>query len=811
MAIIGFVQEGRAEQAMEALLQIAAPKTKVKREHKIQEILSKEVVPGDILILEAGDKVAADARLIEVANFSVNEASLTGESMSVNKHTSTIEGEVLVADRKNMVYMGTIVTSGRASAVVVNTGMETEIGKIAKAIQEVKPEKTPLQKSINKMGNYITVLVLVTCVFLVLIGIFRGLEWLEIFLVAVAAVVASIPEGLPAVVTVVLAAGMRFMASRNALIRRLVAVETLGSTTVICSDKTGTLTMNQIMVKKIFVDDKLIEVTGEGFNLDGKFLSNNKTIDPKKEESLMLILRIGALCNNALISSDKECCSIVGDPTEGALLVAAVKAGLNEEILEETYPRLDEIPFQSELRFMATLHQNKQGKIIFVKGAMEKILEMSNSILKNGKPVPLKKANKDSIIQVSNSMSKDAMRVMALAYAKHSQELAELKEKHVKGELVFVGLVGMIDPPREDAKKAVKLAKNAGIKVVMITGDNKLTAESVAKLLDLPSGEVLTGEDIEKISDDELVQRVENISVIARVEPVLKLRIVNAFKKIGHIVAMTGDGVNDAPALKAADIGVAMGITGTDVAKEAADMILLDDNFASVVSAVEEGRAIFNRLRNVVTFLLSTGIGELFALIIGILFLGKVPLNALQILWVNLVTGTMMAVPLGLEPKIGDELNKKPRHPKVGLIFPGLMFRVGFLAGMLGIGTVIVFNFIESNASLQEAQTIAFCSIVIFEWFLAFNARSDEFTVFRLGLLRNRWILISLSVAILLQIAVVYVPFFQVAFGTYPLSLHEWAIALLPGTTIFVVETIRKQVKPQLFNRGKWQPVTNNK
>ena len=806
MATIGFVQEGKAQRAMEALLQMAAPKTKVRRGGKVEEIKSIDVVPGDILNLESGDKVPADARLLETANLKVNEASLTGESMSVDKHTAAISGKAAIADRKNMLYMGTIITNGRATAVVVETGMNTEMGKIATAIQEVKPEKTPLQKSINTLGRYIIFLVLGTCVLLVVVGLLRGMDWLEIFLVAVAAAVAAIPEGLPAVVTVVLAAGMRYMASRHALIRRLVAVETLGSATVICSDKTGTLTMNEMTVRKLYVDGNWVEITGEGYGVEGEFRRNDKTINPENEEPIMLLLRIGTLCNDALLSSDKECCSIVGDPTEGALLVAAAKAGINEENIEETYPRLDEIPFQSEQRYMATLHQQNSGRVVYVKGAVEKLLEMSQSILKDGKPVPLEKTEKESIIEAGDTMAKDAMRVMAYAYVEHPGKTAELKREHIDGKLVMVGLSGMIDPPREEAIAAVKQAKSAGIKVTMITGDNKLTAESVARQLNLPSGEILTGADIEKMSDDELVKRVEKISVIARVEPILKLKIVNAFKKQGHVVAMTGDGVNDAPALKAADIGIAMGITGTDVAKEASDIVLVDDNFASVVAAIEEGRAIFNRLRNVVLFLMSTGMGELLTLVLGILLLGIAPLIALQILWINLVTGTMMAIPLGLEPKVGDELNKPPRHPSIGILFPGMLLRIVFLAGMLGIGTTLVFHFMKPVTGVEEARTIAFCSVVIFEWLLAFNARSDEYTIFRLGVFRNRWILIFLSAAILLQIAVVYIPFLQTAFGTVAIGFTGWAIALIPGITIFVIETIRKLLVPQLFNRGKWQP-----
>ncbi len=806
MATIGFIQEGRAERAMEALLEMAAPTTKVRRDGKVVEIRFSEVVPGDIVVLEAGDKVPADARLIEVANLHVNEASLTGESIAVVKHTAEIGGKVSLADRTNMVYMGTVVNSGRASAVVTSTGMATEIGRIATALQEVKLEKTPLQKSIATLGRYIIVAVLGAAGILVAVGIWRGLDVIEIFGVAVAAAVAAIPEGLPAVVTVILAAGMRYMASRNALIRRLVAVETLGSATVICSDKTGTLTMNEMTTRQVYVDGKSLDVTGEGYRPEGEFRRDGKAIDPHNEEALMLLLRIGMLCNDALVSSDDRSYDVIGDPTEGALLVAARKAGMDQEELQETYPRLDEIPFQSERRYMATLHQTDGTRTVYVKGAAEKLLAMSESVLKGGKPMPLEDSDRAAITEMNDAMALDAMRVMAFAYAEHPGKLAELEEKHVEGRLVFVGLVGMIDPPREEAIEAVKQAKRAGIKVVMITGDNRLTAESVGRQLKLPEGETLTGADIEQMSDEELSERVEGLSVIARVEPILKLRIVDALKSRGHTVAMTGDGVNDAPALKSADIGVAMGITGTDVSKEASDMVLVDDNFASVVAAVEEGRAIFNRLRNVILFLLATGIGELLALIFGVLFLGIAPLLALQVLWINLVTGSIMAVSLGLEPKVGDELTTPPRHPRVGLLFPGLLMRIGFLSLMLGIGTVLVFHFMEAAVGLEEARTVAFCSVVIFEWLLAFNARSDQYTVFQLGVFRNRWLFVSLSAAVLLQIAVVYAPFLQAAFDTVAIGIVGWAVALIPGGAIFVVETLRKMARPQLFHRGKWQP-----
>ncbi len=806
-AVVGFMQETRAERAMEALIKMAAPKAKVRRDGNVKLIPAREIVPGDILLLETGDKVPADARLIEVSNLKVNEATLTGESMPADKHTKAIREDVPVAERKNLVYMGTIVTYGRASAIVTRTGMSTEIGKIATAIQEIKPEKTPLQKHISKLSRYIIALFLGACSLLVVVGILRGLGWLEMFLLAIAAAVSAIPEGLPAVVTVVLAMGMRTMAKRNAIIRKLVAVETLGSATVICSDKTGTLTLNEMTVRRLYIDGRWIEVTGEGYQPQGEFHRDGQVLNPESEPSLTLLLRIGALCNDALLTREDECCSIFGDPTEGALVVAAAKAGMNKEKLERTFPRLDEIPFQSEKQYMATLHPRDGGRVVYIKGAVERLLSLSKHLLKGNEVAPLGEADAQAIMQANISMAGEAMRVIAIAYVDLPSELEELRDEDIRGNLVFVGLAGMADPPREEAKEAVRLCGQAGIKVVMITGDHKVTAESIARQLNLPPGKAVTGVELQQMSEEELSRQVEDISVFARIEPLHKLRVVNALKSHGHVVAMTGDGVNDAPALKAADIGIAMGITGTDVAREASDMILADDNFASVVAAVDEGRAIFNRLRNVVFFLLSTNLGELLALILAVLFIGKAPLLAVQIIWINLVTDTAAAIPLGLEPKIGDELKQPPRHPQVGLIFPGLLLRIGFLAVLMSGGIFLIFNWAQARVSLEEARTIVFCSMVAFEWFRAFNARSDEYTVFKLGVFRNRWLVRSISVAIMLQLAVIYVPFLQVAFSTVPLGIDKWGIAILAGGTLFVIEETRKALFPRLFTLGKWKPL----
>lgn len=780
MAIIGFIQEARAERAMDALKQLAAPKAKVKRAGKVEMVLSKEVVPGDILILESGDKVPADARIIEASSLKVNESILTGESVPVDKHVDTVKEDASVADRKNLLYMGTAVSYGRAVAVIVATGMDTEMGKIASALKEVKTEKTPLQRSIHTLGKWMIIIAVAIVAILKIIGISRGLGWVEIFMLSVAAVVAAIPEGLPAVVTVVLAMGMRMMAKRNAIIRKLVAVETLGSTTVICTDKTGTLTMNQMAIKRLWHNAQMIEV-GE---------------QPLEDSGLKTLLEIGVLCNDATLRYENNAPVIIGDPTEGAFLTAGARAGLEKGTLEKSFPRISEIPFQSEKQYMATLHQKEGMRVAYVKGSPEKILSFS----------ALDDVSRASISEAVNSMAKDAMRVLALAFCELPAGRDNLTEEDLAGRLTFVGLAGMIDPPRPEAIESVKLCKDAGIRVVMVTGDNKLTAEAIAVEIGIVTEEVLTGVEVSRMSDDELAEKVKTVSVFARIEPLHKLKIVQAIKKLGNIVAMTGDGVNDAPALEAADIGIAMGVTGTDVAKEASDMVLADDNFASIVAAVEEGRVIFNRLRNAVLFLLTTCFGELFALILCVLFTGKTPLLPIQILWINLVTGALIAIPLGLEPRVGNELQFPPRHPKVGLIYPGMVMRIALLASALSIGVFLIFAWSLERFTIEEVRTIVFCSIVVFEWLVAFNVRSDEITIFKLGVFKNTALIKSIAVAVFLQMVVVYAGFAQPLFRSVALKPFEWLIALLPGALIFAAETLRKIIAPKLFNAGKWKP-----
>ncbi|MBF0388093.1 MAG: HAD-IC family P-type ATPase [Candidatus Omnitrophica bacterium] len=804
MAIIGFIQEMRAESAMASLLKLAAPKAKVLRDGAVKIIETRAIVPGDVIVLEAGDKVAADARILELSSLKVNESSLTGESLPVDKKIEVLLQNTPLAERKNMVFMGTSVAYGRGLALVIETGMKTEIGRIAGAVRNIHKEKTSLQKSIDSLGHSLIWVVLGACLILVALGLWKGMDRTEVFMMAVAAAVAAIPESLPAVVTIVLALGMQRMARYNAIIRKLMAVETLGSTTVICSDKTGTLTLNQMTVRRIYTDGQWTDVGGQGYDTAGEFIREGKSFAATKDPSLRQVIRTALLCNDAFLTKGEKGPDILGDPTEGALVVMAAKAGMDRKSAEELSPRLNEIPFQSEKQYMATLHHDSGRQVVRLKGSLEKILPMAGFYLDKGVIQPLTTEIRQQFLASADQMAHQAMRVLAMAYMEDAPEESAFTEGSFSGHLVLAGLCGMIDPHRAEAKRSIALCHGGGIKVIMATGDNKVTASAIAKAIGLEDGEVLTGRDLEGMNDADLERRVEGVSVFARIEPLHKLRIVNAFKSRGHVVAMTGDGVNDAPALEAADIGIAMGITGTDVAKEASDMVLADDNFASIVTAVEEGRAIFNRLRNVLLFMLTTCFGELLVLLLSVFFIGHAALIPLQILWINLVTGALMAIPLGLEPRVGDELKYPPRSSRVGLLFPGMVLRVLFLSSMLGVGSFLVFAWAYRHYEIHEARTMAFCAIVIFEWLVAFNARSDQHTIFRLGFFKNRPLFLAVMMGVMLQMIVIYVPFLHDPFDTVALKPWEWGIALLPGLAIFLIETLRKLIVPTLFHYKKW-------
>ncbi len=803
-SIIGFVQESRAERAMEALKRLAVPHAKVLRQGTAARVAASHLVPCDIILLEAGDKIPADARLIETASLSVDESILTGESVPVEKFTGPIEGEATVADMGNMAHMVCAVVNGRGVAVVTATGMSTEIGKITAHVQEVKPPPTPLQRNVSRLGRYIGILVLSIIGVLIVVGLVKGYSFEDMFTLAVAAAVSAIPEGLPVMVTVVLALGMRRMAQRHALIRKLPAVETMGAVTVICSDKTGTLTESEMTVRQVYLSGRTIEITGVGYQPKGEFLENGRKLEPREDENLHLALKISALCNDSTLKPAGDKYQLLGDPTEGALLVAALKAGLKQETLQKELPRLAEMPFSSEKRYMATLHPCQDGKaIVYVKGSVDKVLAMSRNILENGMVQEMTPRKIAEIEDKNVEMASKALRVMALAYAECSPAPEQLSHEHLDGNLVLVGLAGMIDPPRAEARKAVAACKRAGIRVVMITGDQKATAVAIAEELGLPRGEAITGLELDKISVEELRERIEHIAVFARVEPLHKLRIVNALKAQGHTVAMTGDGVNDGPALRTADIGVAMGIKGTDVAREASDMVLTDDNFASIVAAVEEGRVIFGNIRRSVFYLLSTSMGELFTWTAAIVAGIPLPVVAVQILWINMVTDGVCTIPLGLEPKHQNVLEDPPRRSKAGIVYMGMLPRIALVAMVMATGTFFIFRWELPRVGLDEARTIAFSMLVAFQWFNALNARSDRQSLFRLGVLSNRFLVGAIGLAILLQATVIYAPPLQRLFYTVPLGLGDWGIVVLMAGSLLVVEEVRKTVAPRIFNRGK--------
>jgi len=803
-AVIGFIQEMRAERAMEALKKLAVPRAKVLRSGSITDIAAVHLISGDVIMLEAGDKVPADARLIESASLSIDESILTGESMPVEKFTAAIEGEAAVADMGNMVHMGCAVVNGRGYAAVTATGMNTEIGRITAQIQDVKPPPTPLQRNVSRLGRYIGVLVLTMITALIIIGVSKGYTFDELFALAVAAAVSAIPEGLPVMVTVVLALGIRRMVQRNALIRKLPAVEAMGAVNVICSDKTGTLTESEMTVRSIYLAGRFIEVTGAGYRPEGEFIENGRKLGPGKDDDLLLALRISALCNDSTLKLDDDKYRLMGDPTEGALLVAALKGGLSQDALQKEQPRLAELPFSSEKRYMATLHPCVDGKAItFVKGAEDRILALSRRVLENGEVVELTAEKRAEIERVNLDMASRALRVLALAYADCSPAPEKMSHEFLDGSLILVALVGMIDPPRAEAKKAVADCRAAGIKVVMITGDQKATAVAIATELGLPEGEALSGLELDALNDDELRERIERISVFGRVEPMHKLRIVDTLKSKGYTVAMTGDGVNDGPALRSADIGIAMGIKGTDVAREAADMVLTDDNFASIVAAVEEGRVIFSNIRRSVFYLLSTSIGELFTYMAAIIAGLPLPLVAVQILWVNLVTDGVCTIPLGMEPKHSNVLAEPPRRAKSGILYNGMLWRIVFMALVMSIGTFSVFGWSLAGAGLEKARTIAFTLLVAFQWFNALNARSDRQSIFRLGFFSNRPLIGGIALAVLLQIMVIYLPPLQDVFYTVPLGLADWGFIVLIALALLAVEELRKLLAPSLFSRGK--------
>jgi Ca2+-transporting ATPase len=816
-SILGFTQEYRAEKAMAALKKMAVPQVRVMRGGHVRTLPAQQLVPGDLILIEAGNSIPADARLIESINLRVQEAVLTGESEPVEKHTDSIQKESLpIGDRKNQVFMGTIATYGRGSALVVQTGMNTELGHIAEMLQTVGQEQTPLQRRLVQLGKGLAIASLGIVAVVFVFGLLRGEELKLMFQTAISMAVAAVPEGLPAVVTIALALGAQRMLRRESLIRKLPAVETLGSVTVICSDKTGTLTQNQMTVT-------VLDVAGNTLNFKeraNEFRPSNQP-NPEAEElfrqesAVGLLLAGGALCNDALLEpkpEDPGSFSAVGDPTEGALVIAAAQSGLWKEELEEELPRVSELPFDSDRKRMTTVHRYHSERlrarlacvncvhlpetgapfIAFTKGAVDSLLDVSNHVLTQDQVHPLTAEWRQRIMEANNRMAQDGMRVLGLAYRFLDQSATNLPEQPVESDLVFIGMIGMIDPARPEVKDAVRTAKSAGIRPIMITGDHPLTALYIARELGIDNnGRVVTGQELAHMTVEQLEAQVYETSVYARVSPEHKLKIVQALQDKGEVVAMTGDGVNDAPALKRADIGVAMGITGTDVSKEASDMVLLDDNFATIVAAVEEGRRIYDNIRKFIRYTLTSNAGEIWVMLLAPFVGLPMPLTPIQILWVNLVTDGVPGLALTVEPTEPNTMRRKPYPINENFFGRGMGRDVLWIGLLMGLVSLVV-GLISYSANDPAWQTMVFTTLTLSQMGNALAIRSNKYSLFQIGLFSNKLMLLAVVATFLLQMAVVYVPFLQGVFRTTALTLPQLAISIAFSVIVFIAIEIFK-------------------
>jgi Ca2+-transporting ATPase len=839
-ALLGYVQEARAEKSVRALMALAAPEATVVRDGERRRVATHEIVPGDIVLLEAGDKVPADARLLESANLRTDEAPLTGESMPVAKETQPIDADAGLGDRRNMLYSSTVATYGRGRAVVVATGMATEVGRIAGLLEAAEKEPTPLQQELDRTGKRLSIIMLGICAIVFAAGLLGTSAFnlnviLGLFLFAVALAVAAIPEALPAIVTVGLSIGVRRMAATNAIVRKLPAVETLGAATVICSDKTGTLTRNEMTVRAIFTAGALVEVGGSGYIPDGDSTIDGATLPEAslERDAVALTLRAAALANDAALTNSEGRWSVQGDPTEGALVVAARKFGLSATELAR-FPRIAEIPFTSERKRHATVHLDteKVGELsVFVKGAPEVLLAKSRYLWEGGKLVDLDEERRAALVRRNEALAGQALRTLAIATRTVPAAVLGLASAtdatrassidlpdSIEDDLVVLGLIGMIDPPRPEVKAAVAVARQAHIRSVMITGDHPATAQAISEELEIfePGARLVTGAGLRTMTDSELDEIVEQVRVFARVDPEHKLRIVGALQRKGHIVAMTGDGINDAPALKAANIGVAMGITGTDVSKEAADMVLTDDNFASIVKAIEEGRGIYDNIRKYLIYLLSSNAGELLTMFAGIMLAGLLglasvdlglflPLLAAQLLWINLITDGPPALALGIDPKDRDVMQRQPRRRGTGVLTTEDWWRLAGIGSVMMLGTLAVLDAYypgglftlfaggtSPNATDEtHARTMAFTTLMMFQLFNVFNCRSTSRSAFN-GFFENQWLLAAVALSLVAHLLVVYVPFLQTAFHTAALSPFDWLIATGVGAVLLIVMELVK-------------------
>ncbi|MCL4811232.1 MAG: cation-translocating P-type ATPase, partial [Vicinamibacteraceae bacterium] len=828
-AVMGVVQEARAEQAVAALRAMAAAEARVVRGGESLRVPASEVVRGDVILVEEGDTVPADARLLHEVALQTAEAALTGESLPVSKDTAPIDAEAPLGDRHNMVFSGTAATYGHGRAVVVATGMQTEMGRIAGLLHRTEDEATPLQRELDRTGKRLGLLVVAIAVVIVAAILVVGRvseprHVVDVLILGVALAVAAVPEGLPAIVTVVLALGVQRMAKRNAIVRRLAAVETLGSASIIASDKTGTLTKNEMTVRVVVTASGRVRLAGAGYEPAGDVDAvvedeHRPALAREVERTLIAADR----ANNAVLQERDGRWVIQGDPTEGALIVAARKIGLAGDALEARFERIGEVPFSSERKLMSTVHRDAEQErlLVFSKGAPDVLVARCTHELRGAETVPLADARRRAIAEANDALAGEAMRTLGVAFRALPVDAlgGGDTDAAIERNLVFLGLVGMIDPPRDEAREAVARTRHAGIRPIMITGDHPTTAAVIARELGiLEEGEATKGADLDALSDEELDGRVGRVAVYARVNPSHKMRLVHALQRGGAVVAMTGDGVNDAPALKAADIGVAMGITGTDVSKQAADMVLTDDNFASIVAAVEEGRAIFANIRKFLRYLLSSNIGEVLTMLGGVLLadaLGApsgdgavvLPLLATQVLWINLVTDGAPALALGVDPADPDVMSRPPRPPGEGVITGAMWRGIFFVGAVMAAGTLLVFDaslpggVIEGTGSLRYAQTMAFTTLVLFQMFNVFNARSDDASGFS-GLLRNGWLHAAVALSLVLQVVVVYAPPLQVAFGTMALTPLDWARCGVAASSVLWLRELSKLAVRRGRDRG---------
>ncbi|MFC1879277.1 calcium-translocating P-type ATPase, SERCA-type [Chloroflexota bacterium] len=840
-AILGVVQESKAEQALAALKKMAAPNASVLRDGHRVTIPARELVPGDIVYLESGNYVPADIRLIKTINLKVEEASLTGESVPVNKDARVVlDRDIPLGDRKNSAFMGTVISYGRGAGLVTSTGMLTQIGLIAEMLQSYEEEDTPLQQKLDELGKLLGIISLVICGIIFLYGILRDTNpmlifdqgfrsylqihnhhIIELFMTAVSLAIAAVPEGLAAVVTICLALGMQRMVRRHSLIRKLPAVETLGCATVICSDKTGTLTQNEMTVVQGWAGGASFQVSGEGYSQVGEFSSSDgSTLDLRHDGAVPLLLHGATLCSDARLEQSGEengqtIYRMVGDPTEGALVVAAAKAGINQQAAESQYPRVMEIPFDSSRKRMVTIHNlqnhlpgltNGTGHIAFIKGAPEVLLGYCDRIANGNRVVDLTKQLREQTLAANKGMARQALRVIGVAYRPIDSLPDPENLESIEENLVFVGMLGMIDPARPEVKTAVEVAHRAGLKSVMVTGDYPDTAAAIASEIGLlsPGGRVVTGTELEAMDETQLADIVEDVDAFARVSPQHKVKIVEAFKARGHVVAMTGDGVNDAPAVKRANIGIAMGIAGTDVTKETADMVLTDDNYASIVSAIEEGRVIYSNIRKFVFYLISCNIGEILVIFLAMLAGLPIPLTPIQLLWLNLVTDGAPALALGLEKGDPDIMNHPPRPPKEPVINRNM--QIGILVQAIVMTAAVLVAFVYGlnrfPDNLVAAQTVAFSTLVVSELLRAFTARSEFYALSKIGIFSNRWMLWAVLSSLLLLLAVVYVPFLQSFFGTVALSLQDWLVI----SPLMLLASIAAEITKAVLRRRNIAP-----